>query len=168
MNALERLQYQAALAVSGAWKGTNLCKIYEELGWESLTDRRWFRRLTQMYKIVNNLTRKYLKIPMPPQRSHLFGHLSSNVFHPVSGNSDRYLNSFYPDGVKSWNAIGPELRGAESLSIFKNNILKLIRPAKKSLFDINSSNGIRWIFQLRVGLSPLKNHKKLHCFRRHS
>ena len=32
MNALERTQYQAALAVSGTWKGTNKDKIYEELG----------------------------------------------------------------------------------------------------------------------------------------
>ena len=32
MDALERTQYQAALAASGAWKGTNTDKIYEELG----------------------------------------------------------------------------------------------------------------------------------------
>ena len=40
MDDLERTQYQAALAVSGAWKGTNRNKIYEELWWESLTDKR--------------------------------------------------------------------------------------------------------------------------------
>ena len=45
MSLLERTQYQAALAVSGAWKGTNRYKIYEELGWESLDQRRFFRRL---------------------------------------------------------------------------------------------------------------------------
>ena len=33
MNALGRTQYQAALADSGAWKGTNRNK---ELGWETL------------------------------------------------------------------------------------------------------------------------------------
>ena len=32
MNTLERIQYHAALAITGAWKGTNLNKIYEELG----------------------------------------------------------------------------------------------------------------------------------------
>ena len=45
MNALERTQYQAALAVSATWKGTNRNKIYEELGWETLDQRRIFRRL---------------------------------------------------------------------------------------------------------------------------
>ena len=60
MNAIERTQYQAALAVSGIWKGTNQDKIYEEIGWETLDQRRFFRRLTQFYKIMNNLTPEYL------------------------------------------------------------------------------------------------------------
>ena len=29
---LETVQYSAALAVSGAWRGTNKCELYEELG----------------------------------------------------------------------------------------------------------------------------------------
>ena len=65
MERIERVQYQAALAVTGAWKGTSLNKIYDELGWETLTDRRWFRRLVQIYKIRNGLTPDYLKIPLP-------------------------------------------------------------------------------------------------------
>ena len=56
MNSLESLQYQSALAVTGAWKGTNRDKIYEQLGWETLHNRRESRRLTQFYKIMNNLT----------------------------------------------------------------------------------------------------------------
>ena len=52
MQLLQSTQYQAALAVSGAGKGTNRLKIYDELGWESLGHRRIFRRLTQVYKIM--------------------------------------------------------------------------------------------------------------------
>ena len=59
MQSLESTQYQAALAVSGAWNGTNMNKLYDELGWESLSDRRWFRRLIQYFKINNNLTLLY-------------------------------------------------------------------------------------------------------------
>ena len=33
---LESVQYSAALAVTGAWRGTNTDKIFEELRWESL------------------------------------------------------------------------------------------------------------------------------------
>ena len=68
MQSIESTQYQAALASSGAWKGSNTSKLYEELGWESLTDRRWYRRLLQFYKIINDLAPSYLKdiIPPPP------------------------------------------------------------------------------------------------------
>ena len=38
------------------------------------------------------------------------------------------------------------------------------RPANKTLFNIHCPNYIKWIFQLRVGLSPLKAHKKHHNF----
>ena len=164
MNALERTQYQAALAVSGTWKGTNRDKIYEELGWETLHHRRFFRRLIQFYKIMNNITPEYLKCSIPPQQGHLFGHRSTNIIYPLCGRTSKYQNSFFPDSIKSWNNIGPELRGAVSLSVFKKNILKIIRPEKMSIFNIEKLDGIRWIFQLRVGLSPLKNHKKLHNF----
>ena len=41
MEELEKVQYQAAIAITGVWQGSNRSKLYEELGWESLSDRRW-------------------------------------------------------------------------------------------------------------------------------
>ena len=43
--------------------------------------------------------------------------------------------------------------------------MKIFCPEAKTIYDIHDSTGIKWIFQLRVGLSPLKSHKKLHNFR---
>ena len=40
MEKLESVQYSAALAVTGAWKGASRDKLYNELGWESLNLRR--------------------------------------------------------------------------------------------------------------------------------
>ena len=161
MKLLESTQYQTALAVTGAWKGSSRVKIYEELGWEALDHRRTFRRLTQFYKIINDLTPEYLKIPALSLRFHLFGY--SNDLKDIPSKNQRYRNSFFPDSVSLWNDLGPELRGSESLAVFKRNLLKLYRPPKKSLFNIYD-NGIKWIFQLRVGLSPLRSHKKAHKF----
>ena len=36
MEKLERVQYQADLAVTGAWQGSKCSKLNEELGWESI------------------------------------------------------------------------------------------------------------------------------------
>ena len=51
MEKVERIQYQAALAITGAWQGSNRSKLYDELGWECLSDRRWCRRTLKLHKI---------------------------------------------------------------------------------------------------------------------
>ena len=56
MEKVERIQYQAALAVTGTWQGFNRAKLYEELRWETLSDRRWCRRILRICKIKNNMT----------------------------------------------------------------------------------------------------------------
>ena len=61
MEEAEKVQYQAGLAITGAWQGSSQSKLYEELGWESLSDHRWCRRILQIHKIVNNNTPFYLK-----------------------------------------------------------------------------------------------------------
>ena len=65
MTKAESIQYQAALAIIGAWQGSNRSKLYEELGWESLSDRHWCRRILQVHKILNNMTLSYLKDKLP-------------------------------------------------------------------------------------------------------
>ena len=44
-NKLETVHYNAALAITGAIKGTSHEKFYQELGLEYLQQRRWMRRL---------------------------------------------------------------------------------------------------------------------------
>ena len=48
---LESHQYNAALAITRAIRGTSQTKIYQELGLESLKFRRYFRRLCTFFKI---------------------------------------------------------------------------------------------------------------------
>ena len=50
MNLVERVPYKASLIVTGCWHGTSRERLYEELGWESLSHSRWLRRLTVFYK----------------------------------------------------------------------------------------------------------------------
>ena len=42
---IESVQYKAALSITGAIKGTSRDRLYQELGLESLSDRRLYRRL---------------------------------------------------------------------------------------------------------------------------
>ena len=59
------VQYKAALAITGAIQGTSREKIYKELGLESLKNRRWYKRLCCMFKIMNEEAPKYLTNILP-------------------------------------------------------------------------------------------------------
>ena len=59
MEKLESVQYSAALAMIGAWKGTSRERLYKELDWESLSLRRWSRHLILFYKPVYNIIPDY-------------------------------------------------------------------------------------------------------------
>ena len=51
---IESLQYNAALAITSAIRGTSREKIYQELGLESLPQRRWYKKLCLFFKIYKN------------------------------------------------------------------------------------------------------------------
>ena len=74
------------------------------------------------------------------------------------------MNSFFPDSVKSWNNIGNDFHLCNSIGTFKKNIINLFRPIAKSIYTVHDPKGLKYLFQLRVGLSPLKSHKKRHKF----
>ena len=57
---IESVQYKAALAITGAIQGTSREKIYQELGLESLKLKRWYRRISCMFKIMKKEAPNYL------------------------------------------------------------------------------------------------------------
>ena len=58
---IEMIQYQAALVITGAIKDTSRDRLYQEIGLESLADRRWSRKIFFFHKIVNGLLPSYLQ-----------------------------------------------------------------------------------------------------------
>ena len=57
---IERIQYNAALAITGAIKETSQSKFKKKLGFESLKFRRWFQKLCTFYKIRTTGVPEYL------------------------------------------------------------------------------------------------------------
>ena len=84
MKELEKVEYQAALTITYTWQGSSQLKLYEELGWESLSDRRWSRRILQVHKVVNDKTPTYLKNKLPQHRRPLYRHINTNTFYEKS------------------------------------------------------------------------------------
>ena len=57
---LESIQYNACLAITGAIRCSSMEKLCQELGFESLQQRRWYRKLCCFYKIFKNKSPRYL------------------------------------------------------------------------------------------------------------
>ena len=82
---------------------------------------------------------------------------------PVKYGTDRYLHSFFPDATKNWNYIITDFKEIPTFEVLKKHLISLYRPAMRSTFNIHNPQ-LRYIFQLKVGLSHLRSHKKRHRF----
>ena len=164
MEKVERVQYQAALAITGAWNGSSRTKFYEELRWESLSDRRRCRRVLQIHKIYNNQTPYYLTDKLPPKSRSLFNGNNRNTFRSIICKPNKYMNSFFPDAIPSWNTFIAHFDDAPSFVTLKDYMNTFFRPNANSIFGLRDPKGLRYIFQLRVSLSPLRSHKFRHNF----
>jgi hypothetical protein len=63
---LDKVQREAALVCTGAYKHTRNINLMEELGWDSLSVRRKNQKLCLMYKIQNDIAPSYLSDSCPP------------------------------------------------------------------------------------------------------
>ena len=169
MNKLESVQYSASLAVSGAWRGTSKSKVYNELGWEYLSERRWFRGMCLFYKIVNNQTPAFLRecialLPPPPLSAYglpLAVAPPDNAFIPFEARTDKFNNSFFPASVRSWNNMSDDNRNSNNLDVFKKNILGFFKPKRKEMYGLLD---IYLLTLLRVELNQLRYYKFVHNF----
>ena len=63
---IESIQYNAALAITDVIRGTSREKLYQELGLESLKDRRLLRWLFYLHKVLSTKLPTYPHELIPP------------------------------------------------------------------------------------------------------
>ena len=160
---LESIQYNACLAITGAIRGTSKEKLYQELGLESLQLRRWYRKLGMFYKIYKNKSPQYL-FKLIPEKTHAYATRNVDNIPCFKIRHNFFKNSFFPSTVIEWNNLDPTLRNSKSFVVFKNSILKFIRPSPRNFFNCNNYKGIRLITLLRLGMNHLREHKFKHNF----
>ena len=66
--------------------------------------------------------------------------------------------------IIEWNKLDPGLRKAESLPLFKTNILNFIRVSPASFYNCHNPKGLKSITRLRFDLSHLREHEFKHSF----
>ena len=150
---IETVQYNAALAITGAIKGTSQIKLYNGLGLEFLAFRRWFRKLCLFHKIKKTGLPEYL-FNMIPQSNHQYNTQSIEDVAIFYCRTD----------VLELNKLDMQIRRSESFLSFKNSLLKIGRPTAKPTYNIHNPIGLKFLTRLRLGLSHLNEHKFKHNF----
>ena len=151
------------MAVTSAVRGTSREKLYQELGFELFQQRRWYRKLCCLFKIINNQSPRYLfQLVLSPNTTY-FARNSESILQ-LCTEHDFFKNSFSSLTIKEWNNLDPHIRKSKSISIFKSNILKFIRPKPNNVYYCHNPKGIRLLTRLRLGLSHLCKHNFKHSF----
>ena len=114
---VEKVQYNATLAITGAIRGTSRECIYNELGLEFLADRRWYRKMTFFYKIVKNLAPKYLQSYLLPQALNQCSTrvAKKNLLTTLPSRTLTFSSTFFPYCNNEWNKLNDNLRNANSI-----------------------------------------------------
>ena len=136
---LERIQYSAALAVNGAWRGTNIDRLYEELGWESLYYCRWYRRLCHFFKLTMNESPTYLYQLVPPLPSVKYNLRGANVYESNVERTNQFASTYFQNCIKEWNQLDVSIRSSQTISKLKRKLIQLVRPKRQSYFGVHDT-----------------------------
>ena len=161
---LEQTQYLAALAVTGAWRGTNRQKLYDELGWEDRYHRRCYRRLCHFYNLQKTGSPGYLFAEIPPEREQSYDLRHPRAYDQNVGRTTRFSNIYFQNVLYEWNLLDHDIKNSQSISEFKRKLLAIIRPPKNTVYDVFDIEGIKKLTKLRVNFSALNEHRFRHNF----
>ena len=110
-----------------------------------------FRKRTYLFQLIPSPSTRYLS-------------RNSENIPQLPTKHDFFENSFFPSNIKEWNNLDLHTRKSKSISIFKINILKFIRPKPNNAYYCHNPKGIKLITRLRLGLSHPREHKFKHSF----
>ena len=90
--------------------------------------------------------------------------IRANLLSTIPVRTEYARNSFFPYCVNEWNKLDPAIRDLKKISLFKNALLRFIRPSSADVFNVNDPTGLKLLTRLRLNLSHLNEHKFNHNF----
>ena len=146
---VESIQYNAALAITEAIRGTSIEKIFEEQGSE-------YRNPCGFYKILKGQCPMCIFNIIPKLTKPYSTRNANNIPH-FKVKPSFLKNTFSPSVIIEWYKVDPEVQNAPSLHIFKKYIyiLKFIRPTAKNIFGCHNLKVVKYLTRF----SHLCEHK---------
>ena len=131
--------------------------MLQELGFESLKSRRWFRRLCCVFKIMKNEAPNYL-ISLIPEREQTLTQ-ETNIYQSIIAEQIVLSIHFFPCALNDWFNQDDSIRNSESISTFKSKLLSFIRPVQNNIFNIFDFQRLKLLTRLRLGFSHLNEYR---------
>ena len=124
LDVTKRLElYSAALAITGAWRGTSRRRLYDELGWEDLYHRRWFMRMCHFFNLRKNRQPAYLFGEIPAAREVPYSLRNVNEYDAAVCRTARFSNTYFQNVLLEWNAVAKDVRESNTLGEFESKML---------------------------------------------
>ena len=136
--------------ITSAIQGTSRDKSYQELGLESLKSRRWYKRLSLIFKIMREEAPICL-INLIPKCEQTIS-TRNNRIPGYHCRTESFQHSFFPSTLKDWFSLDESIRNSETISTFKNR-LSFIRQVQNNIFNIFDPIGLKFLTRLRLGIS---------------
>ena len=150
---IETVQYNAALVITGTIRGTSKEKLYQELGLETLKNRRWLKQMSHLYKTISTKLPSYLYELIPPlQRSYRY----PGCFKTLHCRTTFFQNSVLVFTITEWNKLDSDIKNIDSHAMFRKKLLTFIRPLANDTYGIYNPLGVRLLNRLRLGFSHLR------------
>ena len=73
--------------------------------------------------------------------------------------SEYFKNFFIPHVINEWNTLDPDNASSTLYNLFRNTLLKFVRPAQRKFFNIIDSVEKKILTRLRLGFSHLREQK---------
>lgn len=156
-NKLRDVQLAAARAILGAKKGTSHERIYTELGWKPLQQRRNIHKLCRIY-IIKGYTPEYLNHNLPRR---LAGRgtrsTAAENYALYHCKTETFRNSFFPTAIKLYNELDSESKLVLSRTAFKSKTKRSLKlPVPRQYYTGPRSLNII-LCQMRLGFSDLNS-----------
>ena len=119
---IERTQYNAALAITGTYT-TYQSRLYNALALGSLKFRRWFRKLSNFYKIKTTGVPEYLS-DLIPQINHLYNTCAADDVTTFYSRTNAFKYSLFQYTVSEWNKLDWNIQQSKTMLSFRNSLLK--------------------------------------------
>ena len=162
LDKLEKVQREAVLIITRAYKRTSKSNLLNEVGLSSLKSRRNLLKGHFIFKYTKGKLPVYINEVMPPfvRDTTRYNLRNANDIVIPRTRKNYMLKSFIPSAIKEWNQLPFDIRHAESLDLFKKKYkLSYLHDYNSMYLYGNDSEAIQ-LSRIRMGLSALSSQRK--------